>query len=92
MEQITIYLLKIKKKSFLTLFLYYGKTRNRLNIKVSLKLISCRITRSLIKEKYRKLKIVYDIKRLQNDTLNSVNMYENDRELIMDVEIKKYVD
>lgn len=42
----------------------------------------------MIKEKYRKLKIVYDISDFENDTLNSVNMYENDRELIIDVEQK----
>jgi len=42
----------------------------------------------LIKEKYRKLKIVYDISDFENDVLNSVNMYENDRELIWDIEQK----
>jgi len=42
----------------------------------------------LIKEKYRKLKIVYDISDFENDALNSVNMYENDRELIWDIEQK----
>lgn len=31
------------------------------------------ITRNLIKEKYRKFKIVYDINDFENDTLNSVN-------------------
>jgi len=46
------------------------------------------ITRNLIKEKYRKLKIVYDISDFENDILNSVNMYESDRELIFDVEQK----
>lgn len=42
----------------------------------------------MIKEKYRKLKIVYDISDFENDVLNSVNMYENDRELIWDIEQK----
>ena len=42
----------------------------------------------MIKEKYRKLKIVYDISDFENDALNSVNMYENDRELIWDIEQK----
>ena len=42
----------------------------------------------MIKEKYRKLKIVYDISNFENDALNSVNMYENDRELILDIEQK----
>ena len=42
----------------------------------------------MIKEKYRKLKIVYDISNFENDALNSVNMYENDRELIWDIEQK----
>ena len=42
----------------------------------------------MIKEKYRKLKIVYDISDFENEALNSVNMYENDRELIWDIEQK----
>ena len=42
----------------------------------------------MIKEKYRKLKIVYDISDFEDDVLNSVNMYENDRELIWDIEQK----
>ena len=69
-------------------FFILWKNRNRLSIKVSLNSYLGGITRNLIKEKYRKLKIVYDIKDFENDTLNSVNMYENDRELIMDVEQK----
>ena len=43
---------------------------------------------NLIKEKYRKAKIIYDISDFENDTINCVNMYENDRELIFDVEQK----
>lgn len=46
------------------------------------------ITRNLIKEKYRKLKIFYDITDFENSAVNSVNMYENDRELIFDIEQK----
>lgn len=46
------------------------------------------ITRNLIKEKYRKAKVVYDISDFEDNTLNSINMYENDRELIFDVERK----
>lgn len=34
------------------------------------------------------MKIVYDISDFENDVLNSVNMYENDRELIWDIEQK----
>ena len=69
-------------------FFILWKNRNRLSIKVSLNSYLAGITRNLIKEKYRKLKIVYDIKDFENDTVNSVNMYENDRELIIDVEQK----
>ena len=47
-----------------------------------------RITRNLIKEKYRKLKIDYDINDFKDDLLSSINMYEYDRELIIDVEQK----
>ena len=42
----------------------------------------------IIKEKYKKLKIVYDISDFENESLNSINMYENDRELIYDIEQK----
>ena len=34
------------------------------------------------------MKIVYDISDFENDTLNCVNMYENDRESIWDIEQK----
>ena len=77
-----------KEEIFSDTFFILWKNRNRLSIKVSLNSYLAGITRNLIKEKYRKLKIVYDIKDFENDTLNSVNMYENDRELIMDVEQK----
>ena len=77
-----------KEEIFSDTFFILWKNRNRLNINVSLNSYLAGITRNLIKEKYRKLKIVYDISDFENDTLNSVNMYENDRELIIDVEQK----
>lgn len=77
-----------KEEIFSDTFFILWKNRNRLNINVSLNSYLAGITRNLIKEKYRKLKIVYDISDFENDILNSVNMYENDRELIIDVEQK----
>lgn len=77
-----------KEEIFSDTFFILWKNRNRLNINVSLNSYLAGITRNLIKEKYRKLKIVYNINDFDNDTLNSVNMYENDRELILDVEQK----
>lgn len=77
-----------KEEIFSDTFFILWKNRNRLNINLSLSSYIAGITRNLIKEKYRKLKIVYDINDFENDTLNSVNMYENDRELILDVEQK----
>lgn len=77
-----------KEEIFSDTFFILWKNRNRLNINVSLNSYLAGITRNLIKEKYRKFKIVYDISDFENDTLNSVNMYENDRELIIDVEQK----
>lgn len=77
-----------KEEIFSDTFFILWKNRNRLNINLSLSAYLAGITRNLIKEKYRKLKIVYDINDFENDTLNSVNMYENDRELILDVEQK----
>ena len=68
-----------KEEIFSDTFFILWKNRNRLNINVSLNSYLAGITRNLIKEKYRKLKIVYDISDFENDTLNSVNMYENDR-------------
>lgn len=77
-----------KEEIFSDTFFILWKNRNRLNINVPINSYLAGITRNLIKEKYRKLKIVYDISDFENDTLNSVNMYENDRELILDVEQK----
>ena len=75
-----------KEEIFSDTFFILWKNRNRLNINVSLNSYLAGITRNLIKEKYRKLKIVYDISDFENDILNSVN--ERDRELIFDVEQK----
>ena len=77
-----------KEEIFSDTFFLLWKNRNRLNINISLNSYLAGITRNLIKEKYRKLKIDYDIADFENDMLNSVNMYENDRELILDVEQK----
>lgn len=77
-----------KEEIFSDTFFILWKNRNRLNINISLNSYLAGITRNLIKEKYRKLKIVYDIDNFENDILNSVNMYENDRELILDIEQK----
>ena len=77
-----------KEEIYSDTFFILWKNRNRLNINVSLNSYLAGITKNLIKEKYRKLKIVYDISNFENDALNSVNMYENDRELIWDIEIK----
>ena len=77
-----------KEEIFSDTFFILWKNRNRLNINISLNSYLAGITRNLIKEKYRKLKIVYDISDLKNDILNSINMYEDDRELIYDVEQK----
>jgi len=77
-----------KEEIFSDTFFILWKNRNRLNINVSLNSYLAGITRNLIKEKYRKLKIFYDIKDFENNTFNSINMYENDRELIFDVEQK----
>lgn len=77
-----------KEEIFSDTFFILWKNRKRLNINVSLNSYLAGITKNLIKEKYRKLKIAYDISDFENDTLNSVNMYENDRALIIDIEQK----
>ena len=77
-----------KEEIYSDTFFLLWKNRNRLNINVSLNSYLAGITRNLIKEKYRKMKVSYDISNFENDILNSVNMYENDRELILDIEQK----
>lgn len=77
-----------KEEIFSDTFFILWKNRNKFNIKVSLNSYLAGITRNLIKEKYRKLKIFYDITDFENSAVNSVNMYENDRELIFDIEQK----
>lgn len=77
-----------KEEIFSDTFFILWKNRNRLNINVSLKSYLAGITRNLIKEKYRKLNITYDIANFENNSLNNVNMYEDDRELILDIEQK----
>ena len=67
-----------KEEIYSDTFFILWKNRNRLNINVSLNSYLAGITRNLIKEKYRKLKLTYDIS----------DLYENDRELIYDVEQK----
>lgn len=77
-----------KEEIYSDTFFLLWKNRDRLNINVSLNSYLAGITRNLIKEKYRKLKLTYDISYFENDTSNSVNMYESDREFIYDVEQK----
>lgn len=77
-----------KEEIFSDTFFILWKNRNRLNINVSLNAYLAGITKNLIKEKYRKLKIFYDITDFENNIVNNVNMYDNDRELIFDVEQK----
>ena len=75
-----------KEEIFSDTFFILWKNRNRISINVSLNSYLAGIARNLIKEKFRKLKITYDISDFENDTLNSVNMFEYDRELILDIE------
>ncbi len=77
-----------KEEIFSDTFFILWKNRNRFNINVSLNSYLAGITRNLIKEKYRKLKIYYNISDFENSEVNSMNMYENDRELILDIEQK----
>jgi RNA polymerase sigma-70 factor (ECF subfamily) len=78
-----------KEEIFSDTFFILWKNRNRLNINISLNSYLAGITRNLIKEKYRKLKISYDIDDYENNSiLDNLDMYENDRELIYDVEEK----
>lgn len=77
-----------KEEIFSDTFFILWKNRFRLSINTSLNSYLAGITRNLIKEKYRKLKIVYDIEDYENDASYSMNMYENDRDEIYDIEQK----
>lgn len=77
-----------KEEIFTDTFFVLWKNRNRLDIKVSLHSYLAGITRNLIKEKYRKRKIVYNINDFENEEFLNTNMYDNDRELIYDIEKK----
>lgn len=78
-----------KEEIFADTFFIIWKNRDKLNINVSLNSYLAGITRNLIKEKYRKIKIGYDISDYENNmTISDLNMYESDRELIYDVEQK----
>ena len=77
-----------KEEIFADTFFILWKNRNRLNINISLKSYLAGIARHLIKEKYRKNKTFYNIDDYENDPISNINMYENDRELIYDLEQK----
>lgn len=78
-----------KEEIFSDTFFIVWKNRNRLDIKQSLNAYLAGIARNLIKEKYRKLKVIYNINEYENCTmLSDVNMYQDDRELIYDIEQK----
>lgn len=77
-----------KEEIFTDTFFILWKNRNRLNIETSLSSYLAGITRNLIKEKYRKNKVNCNISDYENDVTFISDMYENDRELIYDVEKK----
>ena len=75
-----------KEEIFADTFFILWKNRESLNISSSLNLYLAGIAKNLIKEKCRKLKINYDINELSESM--SINMYETDRELVLDIENK----
>lgn len=77
-----------KEEIFSDTFFILWKNRNKLNINTSLNLYLAGITKNLIREKYRKRKIIYDISDFENETLENINLYNDERELIYDIEQK----
>lgn len=78
-----------KEEIFSDTFFILWKNSARINIEISLKAYLTGITKNLIKERYRKLKITENISDYENDILlNSINWYESDKEIIYDVERK----
>ena len=75
-----------KEEIFADTFLILWKNRKNLTINISLSSYLAGIARNLIKEKCRKQKVDYDIDELSDSM--PINMYESDRELLLDVEKK----
>ena len=79
-----------KEEIFTDTFFILWKNSKKINIEISLDSYLARITKNLIKEKYRKMKITYEISDYENDIKLSVNtnFYETERESLYDIEDK----
>lgn len=79
-----------KEEIFTDTFFILWKNFKNLNIEISLDSYLAGITKNLIKEKYRKMKLTYEISDYENDIKLSVNtnFYENERESLYDIEEK----
>ena len=79
-----------KEEIFTDTFFILWKNSKKINIEISLDSYLAGITKNLIKEKYRKMKITYEISDYENDINLSVNtnFYETERESLYDIEDK----
>jgi RNA polymerase sigma-70 factor (ECF subfamily) len=79
-----------KEEIFTDTFFILWKNSKKINIEISLDSYLAGITKNLIKEKYRKMKLTYEISDYENDIklLVDTNFYETERESLYDIEDK----
>lgn len=78
-----------KEEIFSDTFFILWKNWKRININISLNSYLVGITKNLIKEKYRKRKIDFDMANYYDiDITNNIDLYNNERETLYDLENK----
>lgn len=78
-----------KEEIFSDTFFILWKNWKRININISLNSYLAGITKNLIKEKYRKRKIDFDMSNYDDiDITNNIDLYNNERETLYDLESK----
>lgn len=78
-----------KEEIFSDTFFILWKNWKRININISLNSYLVGITKNLIKEKYRKRKIDFDMANYDDiDITNNIDLYNNERETLYDLENK----
>lgn len=77
-----------KEEIFADTFFILWKNIERINIYSTISSYLAGIANNLIKEKYRKLKIAYDISDYENVIDGNIDFFEKDRDIVYDIEQK----
>lgn len=77
-----------KEEIFADTFFIFWKNIERINIYSTISSYLAGIANNLIKEKYRKLKIAYDISDYENVIDGNIDFFEKDRDIVYDIEQK----